>query len=324
MLIKLSAAGLALLVAGMASAQTRADAYPDKPIRLIVSSPPAGTSDAVARPVMRRMGDTLGRQIVIDNRAGASGNIGVEIVARSAPDGYTLLLGQTQTLAVNPTLYRNLAFDPLRDFAPVAMIASVEFLLVATGSLPANSVAELIKLARAKPGYVTFASASQGSVSHLAGEMLKMRAGLDMLHVPYKGAGPAVTDLIGGQVMLMFAGGPSAAAQVKGGRLKLLATSGAKRLAAFPGVPTVAEAGVPGFEVSAWWGVLAPAKTPPAIVTRLNREIVAQLGSAEVKDGFAAQGAEPVITTPSEFGAFIRAEHAKWAKVVQDSGARAE
>src|ERR1035437_9836462 len=210
MLFRAAPVVLALLAVAAAAAPARADNYPDKPIRLIVTSPPSGTSDALGRPLTQKLGESLGKQIVIDNRAGASGNIGAEIVAKSSPDGYTLLLAQTQTLAVNPTLYKKLAFDPLRDFAPVAMVASVVFVLVANPSLAANTVTELVRLAKAQPGQLTFASASSGSVSHLAGELLKSAAGIDMLHVPYKGAGPAVIGLIGGEGMLMFGGGPVA------------------------------------------------------------------------------------------------------------------
>jgi len=324
MLFRAGPVVLALLAVAAVAAPARADNYPDKPIRLVVTSPPSGTSDALGRPLTQKLGESLGKQIVIDNRAGASGNIGAEIVAKSSPDGYTLLLAQTQTLAVNPTLYKKLAFDPLRDFAPVAMVASVVFVLVANPSLAANTVTELVRLAKAQPGQLTFASASSGSVSHLAGELLKSAAGIDMLHVPYKGAGPAVIDLIGGQVMLMFAGGPSASTQIKAGRLKLIAVAGAARSPAFPGVPTIAESGMPGFDVSAWWGVVAPARTPQAVVARLNREIIRTLDLPDIKERFASQGADPVIMTPAQFGAYIKSEYTKWAKVVKDSGARVE
>lgn len=324
MLFRAGPVVLALLAVAAVAAPARADNYPEKPIRLIITSPPSGTSDALGRPTAQKLGESLGKQIVIDNRAGASGNIGAEIVAKSIPDGYTLLLAQTQTLAVNPTLYKKLAFDPLRDFTPVAMVASVVFVLVANPSLAANTVTELVRLAKAQPGQLTFASASSGSVSHLAGELLKSAAGIDMLHVPYKGAGPAVIDLIGGQVMLMFAGGPSASTQIKAGRLKLIAVAGAARSPAFPGVPTIAESGMPGFDVSAWWGVVAPARTPQAVVARLNREIIRALELPDIKERFASQGADPVIMTPAQFGAYIKSEYTKWAKVVKDSGARVE
>ena len=304
------------------AARTSADDYPNRPLRLIVTSPPGGTSDALARPVMEKLAESLGKQIVIDNRAGASGNIGTEIVAKAAPDGYTLLLGQTQTLAVNPTLYKKLPFDPLLDFAPVAMIATVAFVLTASPSLPVNSVTELIKLAKAKPGQLTYASASAGSVSHLAGELLKSMTGIEMVHVPYKGAGPAITDLVGGHVMLMFAGGPSALTQIKAGRLKPIAVAGPKRLAAFSGLPTIAESGVPGFDVSAWWGVVAPARTPGGIVARLNRDINKAIDLPDVKERLTSQAAEPTIMTPADFAAYINSEYTKWAKVVKESGAK--
>lgn len=307
-----------------AAAPARADNYPEKAIRLVVTSPPSGTSDALGRPLTQKLGESLGKQIVIDNRAGASGNIGAEIVAKSSPDGYTLLLAQTQTLAVNPTLYRKLPFDPLRDFAPVAMVASVVFVLVATPSLPANTITELITLAKAQPGKLTFASASPGSVSHLAGELLKSAARIDILHVPYKGAGPAVIDLIGGQVTLMFAGGPSASTQIKAGRLKLLAVASTARSPAFPGVPTIAEAGMPGFDVRAWWGIVAPARTPQTVIARLNRDVNRALDLPDIRERYASQGADPVVMSPAEFGAYIKSEVTKWAKVVKESGARAE
>lgn len=324
MLFRAGPVVLASLAVAAAAAPARADNYPDKPIRLILTSPPGGTSDALGRPTAQKLGESLGKQIVIDHRAGASGNIGAEIVAKSNPDGYTLLLAQTQTLAINPTLYKKLGFDPLRDFTPVAMVASIVFVLVANPSLAANTVTELVRLAKAQPGQLTFASASSGSVSHLAGELLKSSAGIDMLHVPYKGAGPAVIDLIGGQVMLMFAGGPSASTQIKAGRLKPIAVAGIARSPAFPGVPTIAEAGMPGFDVRAWWGVVAPAKTPQTVVARLNREIIRTLDLPDIREWFASQGADPVIMTPAQFGAYIKSEYTKWAKVVKDSGARVE
>lgn len=299
-------------------------AYPERPIRLVISSPPAGTSDVLGRPVTQKLAESLGRQVVIDNRAGASGNIGVEIVARAAADGYTLLLGQTQTLAVNPTLYKNLAFDPLRDFAPVAMIGSVVFLLVASSAFAANTVPELIKMAKAKPGQITFGSASPGAVSHLTGEMFKLAAGIDLVHIPYKGAAPALTDLIGGQISIMFAGGPSAANQIKAGRLKLLAVASPDRVAAFPAVPTMIEAGLSGFDARAWWCVVAPANTPAGIVTRLNHEINRALALPDVRERFASQGADAVIMTPTQLSGYFKSEVAKWAQVVVASGARAE
>lgn len=304
--------------------QALADDYPSRPLRLIISSPPGGTADVLGRLVGQKLSESFGQQIVIDNRAGGGGNIGAEIVVRSAPDGYTLLLGQTQTLAVNPTLYKSLAFNPLRDFVPVAMVASVEFFLVAHPSVPAKTLPELIKLAKGKPGRLTFASASSGSTSHLAGELLKTTADIDMLHVPYKGAGPAVNDLIGGQVMLMFSAGPSISAQVKAGRLKLIAVAGNKRSSIFPAALTFAEFGIPDFNVNPWWGVVAPAKTPQAIVARLNREIAEALAKADVRQRLERQGANAVIMTPEEFGAFIRSEHARWSKVVYASGARVD
>lgn len=307
----------------LCAALARAD-YPERPIRMVVSSPPAGTSDVLGRPVTQKLAESLGRQVVIDNRAGASGNIGVEIVARAAPDGYTLLLGQTQTLAVNPTLYKNLAVDPLRDFTPVAMIGSVVFLLVATPSLGAATVPELVKLAKAKPGQITFGSASPGAVSHLTGEMFRLAAGIDIVHVPYKGAAPAMTDLIGGQIAIMFAGGPSAAGQIRAGRVRLIAVAGAERTPAFPNTPTMAEAGLAGFDARAWWCVVAPAKTPAPVVARLNREINRALVSPDVRERFAGQGADAIAMTPAQLGSFITAEVAKWARVVKESGARAE
>lgn len=316
----LSMACTPLAVLGQATAGN----YPDKPIRLIVSSMPAGAADVLGRLVGQKLSESFGKQIVIDNRAGASGNIGVEIAAKATPDGHTLLVAQTQTLAVNPNLYKNLAFDPLRDFAPVAMIGSVVFLLVATPSLAVNTLPELIKLARAKPGRLTFGSASPGAVSHLAGEKFKNMAGIDIVHVPYKGASQAVIDLIGGQISLMFVGGPAAMAQIKDGKLKLIAVAGAERAPAFPGVPTMGEAGMPGFEASVWFGVVAPARTPQGIVMRLNQEINKSLGLPDVRKRLASQGVNPIIMTPPQFGAYIGSEIMTWAKVVKDSGARAE
>jgi tripartite-type tricarboxylate transporter receptor subunit TctC len=301
-----------------------AQSYPSKPVRLIVSSPPGATSDALARPVAQQLTEALGRQIVLDNRAGAGGNIGAEIVARATPDGYTLFLAQSQTLAINPSLYKKLPYDALRDFAPVAMVGDVEFMIVANPGVPAQTVADLVKLAKAKPRQITYGSASSGSVGHLAAEMLSRMAGIELVHVPYKGAAPALTDLIAGQVNLMFTAGPTAMTQIKAGRVKVLATAGMQRSALLPQVPTIAESGFPGYSFSAWWGVVAPVKTPRPIVMRLNQEINKALATREIKERFGSQGADPVVMTPEAFEKFIRTDYAKWSKVVIESGARVE
>jgi tripartite-type tricarboxylate transporter receptor subunit TctC len=313
------AAVLALIAAGAA-----AQSYPTKPIRLVVPFPPGGTTDILAREVGQRLSASLGQTVVIDNRPGAGGNIGAELVAKSAPDGYTLLMCTVSTHAINPNLYAKLPYDHVADFAPVILVASVPNVLEVTPSLPVNSVADLIKLAKEKPGQINFASSGSGTSIHLSGELFKTMAGVDMTHVPYKGSAPALTDLIGGQVQVMFDNLPSSLPQIKAGKLRAIAVTSAQRAPALPNVPTIAESGLPGFEATSWFGVVAPAGTPPAIVARLNADMNQWLQTPEAREKLLAQGAAAAGGSPEQFAAYIRAETEKWAKVVKASGAKVD
>jgi tripartite-type tricarboxylate transporter receptor subunit TctC len=311
---------LALVLAGGAWAQ----AYPTKPIRLVVPFPAAGTTDILAREVAQRLSVSFGQSVVVDNRPGAAGNIGSDIVAKSAPDGYTLLMGTVGTHAINPSLYAKMPYNHVKDFVPIVLVAGVPNILEVTPSLPVNSVADLIKLAKEKPGQLNFASSGSGTSIHLSGELFKTMTGVDMMHVPYKGSAPALTDLMGGQVQLMFDNLPSSLAQIKAGKLRAIAVTSAQRSPALPNIPTIAESGLPGFEASSWFGLLAPAGTPAAIVARINADVNQWLQTAEAKEKLLAQGAIPAGGTPEQFGAHIRAETEKWAKVVKVSGAKVD
>jgi len=309
-----------LCAAGGACAQ----AWPAKPVRLVVPFPPGGGTDVIARIIAPRLGESLGQQIVVDNRAGANGNVGTEFVARAASDGYTLLLNGSGTLAINPGLYEKLPYDALRDFAPIGLAVGQPSMLVVHPSLPAGTVKELIALARKRPGELNYASSGNGSLAHLAAEIFAQSAGVKMVHVPYKGAGPSIVDLIAGQVHLVFASSPSVAPHVASGRLRVLGVTTAKRVAATPEVPTIAESGVPGFEIVGWYGLLAPAGTTAEIVSRLNAALVRALGLADVKDKLAANGLEVSTSTPRGFADFMAAEIAKYSKVVRASGIRVD
>ncbi|HSS71576.1 MAG TPA: tripartite tricarboxylate transporter substrate binding protein [Casimicrobiaceae bacterium] len=312
--------GALVAISACASAQT----YPSKPVRLVVPYPPGGTTDILARDVGQRLTEALGQPVVIDNRPGAAGNIGSEMVAKAAPDGYTLLMGTVNTHAINAGLYSKLPYDHIKDFAPVILVARVSNVLEVNPSLPVYSVADLIKLAKEKPGQLNFASSGSGTSIHMSGELFKTMAGVDMVHVPYKGSAPAVSDLVGGQVQLMFDNLPSSLAQIKAGKLRAIAVTSAQRAPALPDIPTIAESGLPGFEATSWFGVLAPAGTPPAVVSRLNAEIDKWVQSPGGKEMLLAQGAVPAGGTPEQFAAYIRAETDKWAKVVKASGAKVD
>ena len=316
--------GRALLLAAALAAPALADVYPSKPIRFVVAFPPGGGTDIIARSVAQKLSERLAQQVVVDNRPGAGGNIGTDIVAKSAPDGYTLLMGSAGPLAINASLFKTMPFDPIRDLAPVTLAATTPNVLVVHPSLKVSTVKELIELAKAKPGQINFASSGFGTPAQLAGELFNSMAGVKLVHVPYKGAAPALADLLGGQVQLMFSTMPPALPHVKDGKLRALAVTSARRSPAAPDLPTVGEAALPGFEANTWHGVVLPAGAQPAIVALLNREIVAILHLPEVVERLSAQGAEPVGSTPEEFAAYIRSETVKWAKVVRDSGAKAE
>jgi tripartite-type tricarboxylate transporter receptor subunit TctC len=313
-----------ILAAALAASSAHADVYPSRPIRFVVAFPPGGGTDIIARSIAQKLAERLARQVLVDNRPGAGGNIGTDIVAKSAPDGYTMLMGSAGPLAINSSLFASMPFDPQRDLAPVTLAASTPNLLVVHPSLKVATVKELVELARAHPGEINFASSGHGTPAHLAGELFNSMAGVKLVHVPYKGAAPALADLLGGQVQLMFSTMPPALPHVKDGKLRALAVTSAKRSPATPNLPTVDEAALPGFEANTWHGVVLPAGTQPAIIARLNREIVAILHLPEIVERLSSQGAEPVGSTPEEFAAYIRSETKKWAKVVRESGAKAE
>ena len=301
-----------------------AQSYPAKPIRMIAPWPPTGTVDILARTLAQKLSDNLGQTVVVENRAGANGVIGSDAVAKSAPDGYTILVDNITGHAINATMQPKMPFDSLRDFAQVSLLAWVPDGVVSLPSLPAKNMQELIALAKAKPGQITYASFGVGSSAHLAGELMKTMAGIDMLHVPYKGGQPAIADLLAGQVSIYIPVLPSVVALVKADRLRLLAVTSAKRSSALPDVPTVAESGLPGFEASNWFGLMTPAGTPAEIVARLNTETLKALQAPEVRTRLIALGCEIQSSTPQEFQALLRSETEKWAKVIKASGARIE
>src|SRR5882724_2676525 len=306
------------------SAPAHAQVYPAKALRMIVAYPPGGGTDIVGRMLAQKLGESLGQSVVVENRGGASGNIGTELAARAAPDGYTILMGNVAPNAINVSLFKDLPFDPVADFAPVSLVASTPNILVVHPSTPARTVKEVIALAKAKPGTLNFASAGMGSSSHLAGELFRILAGADIVHVPYKGAGPAMVDVLSGQVQLYFATMPAAMPHVKSGKLAPVAVTSSRRSQALPDLPTTAESGVSGYEASTWYGLLAPARTPGAAVARLHEGVVKILADAAVREKLADQGFEPVGDSPGEFAAYIKSEIAKWGKVIRDAGIRPE
>lgn len=316
---KIGAAALLAIAAG-ASAQD----FPSRPIRILVPSTPGGSVDTLARLVGNNLAERWKQQVVVDNRAGAGGIIAGELTAKAAPDGYTLIMATIAAMVTNVSLAKKLPYDPVRDFAPVTLVASQQIVLLVTPSLPAKSIKELIALAKAKPGQLTFASAGTGSGGHLSGELLKLLAGIDLTHVPYKGISPAIVDVISGQVSMTFASIISGTPHVKSGKLRALAVTGAHRSPALPDMPTMVEAGVPGYESSTWYGLLAPKGTPRPVVDKLNKEVVAIVNLPDIKSHLLAEGAEPVGNTPEQFGALIRAEIDKWGKVIRAAGLRAD
>jgi tripartite-type tricarboxylate transporter receptor subunit TctC len=301
-----------------------AQAYPTKAIRLIVPFPPGGSTDLMGRVLGAKFGETFGQQVIVENRPGASGMIGNELVARAAPDGYMLTMGTIGAMSVNVSLFKSIPYDSTRDFAPITLTGSVENLLVVHPSVPAHNVKELIALAASKPGMLIFASSGTGNAPHLAGELFNQLAKVKMVHLPYKGGGPAMIDLVAGQVSLSFASMPSSLPFAKSGKLRAIAVGGAKRSPAAPEIPTVAENGLPGFDVTDWQGLLAPAKTPAAVVDRLNRETIRILGERDVKERLAAAGLQVVTNTPTQFAEFIRTEIDKWGKVIRSAGIKPE
>ncbi|HZN26932.1 MAG TPA: tripartite tricarboxylate transporter substrate binding protein [Burkholderiales bacterium] len=318
-----SACAITVLAALAPTNAAAADAYPSRPIRFIVPFPPGGGNDIVGRLVAVKLGERLGQQVVVDNRGGAGGTVGTDITAKAPPDGYTLLVNNI-SLAVNHTLFTKLPYDTLKDLAPVSLIGRQPNVVVVHPGLPAKSMRELLDLARAKPGQLNYGSGGNGTASHLATEMLKLMTRTDIVHVPYKGLGPALTDLIGGRLEVIISTLASALPQLKAGKLRPLAVTTARRSSFFPDLPTMHEAGVKGYEFSTWYGLLVPAGTPQAIVDRLNQETRKAVGTPAVAEQFVAQGLEPAASSPHEFGAYLRSEVAKWGKVIRASGATPE
>lgn len=315
------------LVAAIASAflpatAGAADAWPTKPIRMIVGFAPGGGTDTTARPIAQKLGDALGQQVIVDNRPGAAGNIATEIVTRANPDGYTIIMGTIAALAINPSLYGKLPFDPEKDLAPIIQAVDSTNILSLHPAVPANSVKELVALAKAKP--LNYGSSGVGGTGHLAGELFNMMAGVKMTHVPYKGGGPAMIDLVAGQVQLVFATAASAVPQIKAGRIKGLAVTTIKRSALMPELPTISEAGLAGFDANNWYGLLAPAKTPRPIIMRLNTEVAKILNMPDLKDFLFKQGLDAAPGTPEQFATYMKSERAKWGKVIKAANLKAE
>lgn len=315
---------LAIVVATFIGRDVLAQPYPGKPIRFIVAQAAGSTSDILARIIGQKLNEALGQPVVVDIRPGAGGAIGTEMAAKAAPDGYTLLMGNFSTHAVNPSLYSKLPYDPVGDFAPVTLLAAYSHVLVAHPSLPARSVRELVRLAKSVPGQLNYGSAGNGSAQHLAGELFKIMAGVQIVHVPYKGGSPAMTAVMGGEVALMFPTTPLALPHIKAGKVRALAVTSAKRAQAAPDLPTIAEAGLPDYEMSGWLGVLAPAGTPRVVVTRLNTALIAILSLADTKTSLANYGLEVAFGRPEQFGERIKSEIAKWSKLAKEAGIRAE
>jgi len=298
--------------------------YPSRPVRWVVPFAPGGPTDIMSRAIGEKLGQRLGQQFVVDNRGGAGGNIGAEIVARAPADGYTIMIGHVGTHAINLALYAKVPYDPIRDFTPISLLATLPLALVVHPSIPANNVKELIALAQKRPGELNFASAGNGGPTHLTAEVLKSLAKVNIVHVPFKGNAQALTELISGRVQMMFSNLLTSMPHVRAGKLRAIAISPAKRSPQAPDLPTVAESGVPGFDVTPWYGALGPAALPPAITTRLNSEITEILRAPDLRERFVAQGVDLTPSTPDQFAALIKAEVPKWRKIVQDSGAKVD
>jgi tripartite-type tricarboxylate transporter receptor subunit TctC len=316
---------LAGLLASCAACAALAQAtYPSKPVRFIVPFPPGGAVDYYARAVQSRLAETLGQPVLIENRSGASGMVGAELVAKSPPDGYTLLIGNIASLAMNVGIYSKMPYDPVKDLTPVMRTVAVDYAMVVHPSVPARSVEELVAYAKANPGKLSYGSAGSGSAPHLSTELFKQRAGIDIVHIPFKGGGPMVTDLLGGQIQVVIADQANLMPHVKAGKLRALAVGTLVRSANYPDLPTIAESGYPGFEARAWQGIAGPAALPPDVVKQLQAAIAKVMAMPDVRARLVEGGLDPIVTTPEEFGEFIRAEIAKWSKVAKDVGARVD
>jgi tripartite-type tricarboxylate transporter receptor subunit TctC len=321
MLTRLICAGAALLVLFCAPAMALAADYPERPVTVVVGFPPGGPSDVLARIIAKKLGELLGQPFIVDNRPGAGGNVAGEVAAHAEPDGYTLLMGNNSILATNASLYAKIDFDPVKDFTPISLIGTQANILVVNPNVPAKTMAELIDLAKANPGKLNFASSGYGAAAHLAGELFKTEAHIDIVHVPYKGAGPALQDVISGEDQMMFATAASVVGMIKSGQVRALAVTTLKRTAILPDVPTVDELGIKGFEATTWHGLVAPVGTPKDIIATLDRATIAALSDAEVRQSLAALGVDVAGDSPQEFSAYIQAEIPKWAQVIKASGA---
>ncbi|SPA32666.1 conserved hypothetical protein, UPF0065 [Cupriavidus taiwanensis] len=319
--MKTIAHALAATCLTLATSLATAGPYPDKPIRMVVPFPPGGTTDLLGRVLATRLSESLGQQVVVDNRPGAGGTIGSDLVAKAPADGYTLMFGTVGTQSINATLYRKLPFDPQKDFSPVALFAGVPNILVVNPNVPARNVRELVSYAKANPGKLNMGSAGNGTTNHLSGELFKSMAGVEIVHVPYKGSGPAMADLLANQVQLMFDNLPGSLPHVKAGRLRALAVTSATRSPALPDVPTMAEAGIAGYEADVWFGVVGPRGLPPEVSTRLSQEITRIAQDKAMRDKLVQAGAAPLTSTPEQFSVLIRRDTDKWAKLVRTSGA---
>jgi tripartite-type tricarboxylate transporter receptor subunit TctC len=313
-----------VLLASAAALPVAAQTYPSKAVRIVVPFAPGSTIDIIGRIIAPKLSESLGQPVVVDNRAGAGGMVGMDAVAKSQPDGYTLVIGALGPLAMNPALYPKTPFDPVRDFAAVSLLATGPVVIAVHPSVPARNVKELVELAKKRPGQLNFGSPGVGSSPHLTGELLKMLTATDIVHVPYKGNAEALTDLISGRVSIVFTGVPPVVPLAKAGRVRLLVTTGRQRLAQLPDVPTIAEAGLPGAQVLIWYGAVAPAATPKDVVTRLNREIVRLMQAPDIRERFSQQGIDPETSTPEQFAQLIRDEYARWTKVIRAGGIKVE
>jgi tripartite-type tricarboxylate transporter receptor subunit TctC len=318
-------AGVSLVLAGLGTAaDAQAPSWPSRPVRIVVPFPPGGINDVLARVVAQKLSTQLGQSVVVDNRAGASGLVGSGLVAKSPADGYTLVCGSTTTVPVAPSIYKNLTFDPVHDLQPITRIAVVPSLVVVHPSVKVNSIRELIALARAQPGRLNYGSGGPGSIQHLATELFKLRAGIDLVHVPYKGGAPAMADLVGGQLTLMFEAVPTALPNVRAGRTRAIAITSPRRMASLPDIPTVAESGLPGYELAIWLGILAPAGLPEDVLRRLNAELRRVIDDPEVRERFVSQGADPVSDTVEAFSARIASEVTQWAEFARQTDLKVE